>query len=133
MNAHMPAPNYFIAFFGARHASSHPVDGGDYPYAAGKLVSLGIRAGDVMLLYCTRGYPGHHMQAPGIGLVLDVNTGASPTVEYRYLPLYQPVAWANIKPYVPARQVFSSNPLFPLVGGNANLQVLLGGRIVVWP
>lgn len=133
MNTHMPAPNYFIAVFGEKNASTHPVDGGDYPYPAGKLISAGIKAGDVMLLYCARGYPGHDMEAPGIGIVLHVDTGPFPTVRYRYLPLYQPIAWANIKPCVPPRQVLNSNPLFPLTGGNKQLELLLGGRIIIWP
>jgi hypothetical protein len=45
-----------------------------------------------MLLYCTANYPGHSLEIPGLGVVLNVDR----TVEYRWVPFAESIPKAHL-------------------------------------
>ena len=55
-----------------------------------------------MLLYCTGEYPGHHMEAPGIGVVTGIELSeAKEVINYQYFPLDQPLSLDTAKVAIP--------------------------------
>jgi hypothetical protein len=78
---------YFVAVFGNPEPDKDPVDSGFYRADQG-YPPFRAEPGDVLLLYCTDEYPKYRMQVPGIGIVLRAT---SDTVEYRWLPLSEPI------------------------------------------
>jgi hypothetical protein len=95
-------PNYFFVVFGETYASQHPVDGGVYPHRKGFIDGSGLSAGDVLLLYCDRGHPGHDREAPGVGIVIGTETGgANEAIYYQYFPLDDGVSFDVIKKTIP--------------------------------
>ncbi len=66
--------------------------------------NLGIKSGDIMLLYCTNGYPNlaYRKAASGVGLVESIDTGrAIEYVYYKYVSLPQPVALSSLRLDIP--------------------------------
>jgi hypothetical protein len=86
-------PRYFIAVFGAPQPPQKDlVESGLY-HPATKFAPFPVARGDVMLLYCTSGYTEHYMEAPGIGIALDIDDEC---IKYRWLPFAQPISKAAI-------------------------------------
>jgi hypothetical protein len=130
-------PKYFILAFGAPYAKNHPIEGGIYPHRKGYVSSSGIIVGDVMLLYCCGGYPGHDMEAPGIGVVTNIQTGdEQEIIYYQYFPLCHPVDWDAITANI---RELEGNTNFSLAGNwlreisdNA-FRAVISGRQIEWP
>ena len=129
-------PRYFFLAFGAVHTAAHPVDGGGYPHRRGFIGSSGVEPGDVMLLYCAGGYPGHDMEAPGIGVVIGTQTGGSEeAIYYQYFSLDSPVEWDTIK-NIPELENCTN---FTLAGNwlreisNTSFKKAIAGRRIEWP
>lgn len=133
-------PKYFITTFGEPHADEHPVHGGCYPHRQGWVERLNVEQGDVMLLYCAAGYPGHDKEALGIGIVLRTQTcEAEDVLYYRFLPFNEPVQREVITgcldeeenrkfrvPHYIANWVVE-------VKDPASLREVLSGRTINWP
>jgi len=132
-------PNYFFVLFGEKHASAHPVEGGVYPDRKGwkRISNLGMAPGDVLLLYCGGKYPGHKKEAPGVGVVIDIETDDGvETIDYQFLPLDQAIPWNPIikgLPAVTAHQPlrYIGNWVFQL--SSASFSMALVGRQIKWP
>jgi len=128
-------PRYFFIVFGPEYAGKHPVDGGCYLHKKGHISSKGIAVGDVTLLYCGWGYPGHFQEAPGIGIVIGTEIGEEgEKVFYQYFPLYHPVGWDILKdlPEVKEHQPLTwvGNWLFELE--KTSFRKALNGREIDW-
>ena len=107
-------PRYFFLAFGAPYSDKHPVEGGRYPHHKPYVSNLRVTRGDVMLLYCAGGYPGHDQEAPGIGVVTDIQLEADSEISYyRYLPLDHPVDLDTLKASIKELQNRSN---FSLIG-----------------
>ena len=90
---HMRNPTYYVAIFGNPDLPNKDfVESGRYHLGIRGTTIPGER-GDIMLLYCTEGYPGHLMSVPGIGVVL---TKTSDSIFYRYLPFVKPITRNDI-------------------------------------
>ena len=90
----MTPPTYFVAVLGdPQPPGKDTVQSGIY-HPDRRYAPFPTQSGDVLLLYCTGGYSEHAMQAPGVGIVLDTD---DESVEYRYLPLSQPVSKDSIE------------------------------------
>jgi hypothetical protein len=130
-------PKYFFSAFGEPHAKKHPVEGGIYPHRKGFVSSLGIVAGDVMLLYCCEYYLGHDKEAPGIGIVTGTQIGSEEeTIYYQYFPLCHPVGWDTITACIPE---LKGNTNFSLAGNwlraisSSSYRAAIAGRQIDWP
>ena len=133
-------PKYFVTCFGEAHADEHPIDGGCYPHHSRWVERLDIQERDVMLLYCAAGYRGHHMEAPGIGIVLRTEaTEAEDIIYYRYLPFDSPIDREAIvgcldeqekRKFIACR--FIPNWMIE-VKAPTLLQKVLRGRTINWP
>jgi len=130
--------NYFFVVFGREYADKHPVDGGVYPDHEKwtRISNLGMAAGDVLLLYCGGYYPGHDQEAPGIGVVIGIETvAAAETIYYQYFPLDEAVPWDIIKesPSVKAHHPLNwiGNWIFRL--SRDEFKSALAGRQIDWP
>ena len=132
------APAYFIAVFGLPHVSTNPVDGGVYPLLTTIVSNSGIGPGDVMILYCCGGYPGHDREAPAIGVVtkLQVNSvdGRLTDIHYQYLPLSHPIPLHALKATIPALITVFSRAVYQLQEVPRNcFRAALAGRQIDWP
>jgi len=130
-------PKYFIAAFGEKYASAHPVHGGEYPLGRLSNRYSYIMKGDVMLLYCTGSYVGHYMEAPAVGVIVDTETSAKEyTLHYRYLQLSEPVPRDTINSSIGAvEKDYFINPganfIFEIA--STSFQATLKGRYINWP
>lgn len=85
--------NYFIAIFGdPAPPYKDTIESGVY-HLDPKYPPTAVRPGDVLLLYCTRTYAQHPMEAPGIGFVLRVGQAC---VDYKYFPFAEPATKSDI-------------------------------------
>ena len=133
-------PNYFLVAFGQLYASQNPVQGSVYPHLKQFVKNSGIGTGDVMILYCCGGYPGHGQEAPGVGVVTrltDNKADAGLTnIHYQHFPLCCPVDWNTIKTSIPELK-YKTN--FSLVGNmlrkisNNSFRAAIAGRQIDWP
>ena len=90
----MTPPKYFFAMLGdPEPPGKDTIESGIY-HPDPNHAPFPTKPGDVLLLYCTAGYTEYPMQAPGLGIVLD---SKDRSVEYRYLPLAQPVSKQRIE------------------------------------
>lgn len=130
-------PKYFIAVFGEKYADKYPVDGGHYPLGRLSNKYSYVEKGDVMLLYCTGSYLGHDMEAPAIAIVVDTQTSEEGyTLQYRYLPLDQPVPRYSINESLEEEEKnYFVNPganfIFEIT--NTSFRKLLKDRYINWP
>ena len=99
---------YFFAVYGAVDTSGElpkpEVESGSCPMFKPYISNLGIKSGDIMLLYCTNGYPNlaYRKAASGVGLVESIDTGrAIEYVYYKYVSLPQPVALSSLRLDIP--------------------------------
>jgi len=125
---------YFFIVFGEEHANQHPVEGGLYPHHKGHIGGSLIRPGHVALLYCGESYLAHSKEAPGIGVVLQVNTGGTQeNICYQYFPLDHPIDWDTVLATINPRQPlgFIGNWLQE-TDGNSFRNALVG-RQIDWP
>jgi len=133
-------PNYFFVAFGAKYAGVNPVEGQAYPHLTHFVVNSGIVAGDVMILYCCGGYPGHDQQAPGIGVVTGLarneDDARLTNIYYQFLPLCQPLHLHAIKAGIPElkdKLNFSlGGNLLRQIGSNS-FRAVIAGRQIDWP
>ena len=129
-------PNYFFTVFGG--GNRPPVGGRHYPHHRGHIISKDMQAGDVMLLYCGADYPKseYSQKAPGIGIVVDIETNGREEVIYQYFPLEHPVSLANLRANIP--EIKDHEPL-NLVGNwlfqiaRKSFRDTLKGRQIYWP
>ena len=133
-----PAPNYFIAAFGSPHVATDPVHGGVYPLLKTVVTASGVKPGDVMILYCCGGYPGHDREAPAIGVVtkLEVNSvdGRLTDIHYQYLPLYHSIPLDTLKATIPALITIFSRAVYQLQRVPKNsFRAALADRQIDWP
>lgn len=134
-------PNYFLVAFGQRYASQNPVHGSVYPHLKQYVKNSGIEAGDVMILYCCGGYPGHQQEAPGVGVVTRLtdnqHNARLTNIHYQYFPLCQPVDWDTIKASIPELDKKKRN--FNLIGNilrrisDNSFRTAIAGRQIDWP
>ncbi len=95
--------------------------------------------GDIVLLYCTDDYPSRSKQAPGIGVVTDVDTGGQKEqFKYQYPPLDIPLDLDTIRESVTELQQpgctnfgFSGNWLREI--SRKSFDDALKGRLIAWP
>jgi hypothetical protein len=113
----MNSPKCFVAVFGdPQPPAKNAVESGEYrPIAK---YTLQTQTGDLMLLYCTSTYPGHSMEIPGIGVVLNAD---GESVKYRWLPFKEAIAESQIdKAFTPEDRKkfrdrrFASHQLFEI-------------------
>jgi hypothetical protein len=132
-------PRYFFVAFGYEYYLHHPVDGGHYGHGTGYIFNSGISLGDVMLLYCTRGYPDHDQEAPGIGVVTGIDLGKTDgIISYQYFPLHEPVSWEAVKCAVPelrdrGKRNFSRKGNWLRKIANSSFRATLTGKLIDWP
>ena len=91
------APKYFIAIFGDPGKAPNnkdKVEEGRYITHPNHWPSS-VSKGDIMLLYCTGSYPDHCQEAPGIGVVLELDS-INNSIMFRYLPLVDPIDMSTI-------------------------------------
>jgi len=82
-------PQYFVAVFGdPQPPHKDVVESGVY-HPNPKHAPFPIEPGDVMLLYCTGSYVQHHMEVPGLGIVLQVDNQC---IKYRWLPFAKSIS-----------------------------------------
>ena len=133
-------PNYFFVAFGAKYASVNPVEGPVYPHLTHFVRNSGIDAGDVMILYCCGGYPGHDQEAPGIGVVTRLTHNEDDArltnIHYQFLPLCHPLHLHAIKASIPElknKLNFSrAGNLLRKIGDNS-FRAAIAGRQIDWP
>ena len=83
----MQSAQYFFAMFGDPNPpEKDEVESGAY-HPNQNTAPYSTQPGDFLLLYCTGGYAGLAMQAPGIGIVLAVDYE---TARNGYVPLTKP-------------------------------------------
>jgi len=135
-------PKYFFVAFGDPDPAQHkpPVEDGYYPHEKGFIANSGMRIGDIVLLYCTEGYLKHTQEAPGIGIVTDIETvGEKEKFYYNYLRLDPPVNWDTIKRNVSELTALKGRTNFSWSGNwlreisNISLQRVLSGKQIIWP
>lgn len=134
-------PDYFFVAFGAKYAGVNPVEGPIYPHLTGYVRNSGIRAGDVMILYCCGGYPGHDQEAPGIGVVTELAQNEDDVkltnIHYQYFPLTSPVGWNTISTSV--LELAGKKTNFSLAGNilrkisNNSFRSAIAGQRIDWP
>jgi hypothetical protein len=131
-------PNYFLVAFGRLHADTDPVDGGVYPHLTDLVTSSGIQAGDVMILYCTAGYPGHDKEAPAIGMVTGLTQNQTDPnltdIHYQYLPLSHPIPLHHVRASIPnLRTMFIAAKHLLQDIGPISFRAAVAGRQIDWP
>jgi hypothetical protein len=89
----MKAPKCFVVVFGDPEPGRDRAESGVYEAGEG-YPSFLTEPGDMLLLYCTRGYAAYQVQVPGIGVVLEAKPNA---IKYRWLPLDQPIKHQELK------------------------------------
>ena len=102
---------FFFTVFGPAYAITSPVNGGVYPHQHPYVCNLDVQEGELMLLYCTKSYPGHCREAPGIGLVTGVQcNGSREIIKYQFFPFRIPVKLGTLRQTVPelGKRVLSS-------------------------
>jgi hypothetical protein len=134
-------PNYFFVAFGAKYAGVNPVEGPIYPHQNGYVSNSGIQSGDVMILYCCGGYPGHDQEAPGIGVVTRLtqnkNDAQLTNIHYQYFPLSCPVDWNTISTSI--LELAGKKRNFSLAGNilrkisNNSFRSAIAGQQINWP
>ena len=125
-------PNYFLVIFGEKYDAEHPVNGGVYPlYHKGYISGSGVAMGDVLLLY-------QHLGAPGVGVVIDANTGGEPEViYYQFFPFDPPVIYSSLdtlRSAIPSLRVplyFIGNWLQKIDSGSFGKAI--AGAQIEWP
>ena len=128
-------PRYFSVVFGGEHYRVHPVDGGVYGHDPNFVGSSGIRAGDVLLLYCCGTYPGYGQEVPGFGVVTSIETDG---IHYQYFPICHPVSWSIVQASIPEYQK-TGNINWSLKGNflreisSSSFRAVIAGRQVDWP
>lgn len=92
----MSKARYFIAVFGeVDKGSKEGVESGRYfPNPKFPPSAIQMAIGDVLLLYCTANNPDYQKEVPGLGIVLKM---APERINYRWIPLVQPIARESIK------------------------------------
>lgn len=131
----MSSPKYFLAVFGdPTPPEKDTVESGIY-HPDPRYAPFPTKRGDIVLLYCTGSYSKYPMQAPGLGIVLHTN---DEIVQYRYLPLSQPILKDRIeRKFQPSdaekfgNRRFSSFWLFEIL--RESFVGALGDRALVWP
>jgi hypothetical protein len=89
----MSSPKYFVAVFGdPQQPNKSLVESGQYDPDP-KYAPFPTRPGDIMVLYCTGGYPQRFMQIPGIGVVLSTDTQ---WIRYRWLQFKEAIPKSRI-------------------------------------
>ena len=130
----MSHPRYFIAVFGE---PSEPrkslVDSGVYGPNP-NYAPFPVEPGDLILLYCTAGYQGHQMEAPGVGVVLSKDLE---NIRYRWIPFSNPVPKHLLDRHFEPEDAkkfgnirFSSHWLFEI--SHQSFSKALGDRPVAW-
>ena len=90
----MSSPKYFFAMFGdPKPPAKDTIESGIY-HPHPKRAPFPTKPGDVLLLYCAGSYSEYPMRAPGLGIVLYTD---DEIVQYRYLPLSQPISKDRIE------------------------------------
>jgi hypothetical protein len=90
-----------------------------------------------MLLYCTGSYPGYDMEAPAIGILIDIEMESGIYIlHYRYLPIDEPIQRDTINNSLDAqeRNYFvnpGANFMFEIK--NTSFQRALMDRYIIWP
>lgn len=87
---------YFVAIFGdpIGPPAKDRVEGGRYiPYEGWINLEHADKC-DFMLLYCAGSYGQYYMEAPGIGVIINVEL---PSIYYCYLPLDKPIPLNTIR------------------------------------
>ena len=131
----MIAPKYFFAVLGnPEPPGKDTVESGIY-HPDRRYAPFPTRPGDVLLLYCTARYSEHPMQAPGLGIVLKTD---NESVEYRYLPLSQPLSKERIEHgFQPSENKkfesirFASHWLFEI--SRESFAKAVGDQAIRWP
>lgn len=131
-------PNYFVVVFGGAHWAAHPVEGGIYAHDANFVISSGIAAGDVVLLYCCGTCPEHRDEIPGLGIVTSITTNGG--FNYQYLPFCHPIPvdWDTMKTTIPELEP-PGNRNWSLKGNflrqisSNSFRAAIAGRQVDWP
>jgi hypothetical protein len=133
----MQEHKYFFAVFGRPRTDKHPVDYGLYTHKKGHISNSKITSGDIVLLYCAGSYNEHQREAPGIGVVLNTETGGEKeTFSYRYLPFDYPLDWGTISSCIPE---LKGHTVFNWIGNwlrkisNDSFKRVLTGRQINWP
>jgi len=130
--------NYFLAAFGAPHAGTHPVHGGVYPLLATVVTNSEIQPGDVMILYCCGGYPGHDREAPALGVVTKLVGNSHDSrltdIHYQYFPFCHPIPLYALKASIPGLKTNFSLPAYQLQSIPRNaFRAAVAGRQIDWP
>jgi hypothetical protein len=131
-------PKYFVAIFGGKRFATYPVDGGAHFDYANQTNSSGITAGDIVLLYCCKNYPGHYSQFPGLGVVTDIKTSGG--FNYQYLPFYHPIPvdWDTMKVAIPelappGNRIWRNKVNWLRQISSSSFRATIAGRKVDWP
>ncbi len=81
------SPRCYFAVYADPTVGDHvTVEGGMY---GNRAMPRELKAGDMVLIYCTSSYPGRAKTAPGIGIAKSVDH-ARGTYTYDYLPFQEP-------------------------------------------
>jgi len=130
--------NYFVAAFGGKRCKTQPVDGGVHFDYANYTTKSGITAGDVVLLYCCKNYPGHYSKFPGLGRVTSIKTEGG--FNYQYLPFCQPIPvdWETMKMNIPelapkGKRSWHLKCNFLHKISSNSFRAAIAGRQVDWP
>ncbi|RJO63327.1 MAG: hypothetical protein C4542_00085 [Dehalococcoidia bacterium] len=130
-------PKYFLAAFGSIHHAANPIEGGNYPLLAGYVTSQNVQPGDVILLYCTGGYPSHFREAPGVGIVTDIDAkGNSKIINYWYLPFNQAIPLEILKLNIPELENntnFGNRGNFLRAISKPSFNAALANTFIDWP
>jgi len=96
-HSQLQVPSHFIGIFGdpVGPPRKDRIEDGRYIPHINHWPSA-IKAGDMILLYCTSSYSGHEQEGPGIGIVLSADTREN-AIHYRYLPFEQPITMNAIR------------------------------------
>lgn len=118
------SPRYYLATFGRAHAARHPVNGGRFPHRDGWVDILGISPGDVVVLTCTRDYPGFPGVAAGSGIVTRL-TRHPDCIYYDYNPAHARLGMAAVYPLLTPQEArrrryarFIANWIFVIQDGS---------------
>jgi len=131
----MSSPKYFFTMFGdPTPPEKDTIESGIY-HPDPKHAPFPTKPGDILLLYCTGSYSKYPMQVPGLGIVLHTN---DEIVQYRYLPLSQPISKDRIEREFQRSDAdkfrnrrFSGFWLFEI--WRESFVRALGDRALVWP
>ena len=129
-------PQYYFVAFGSAHINQS-IDGGSYGHRSGFIENSNVSPGDVMLLYCTKGYLGHHQEAPGIGVVTGVELdGTRGVINFQYFPLDHPLSLDSAKSAIPE---LKDNTNFGFRGNwlrkiaSSSFRAALTDKLIDWP